>query len=95
MRRAYNLAGTFSMSSSSYDVEKLCDAVHKWRHTRAMASTKVGTGLAYQAAVRWMIGRRFCNAWAAKAIQENKPIRMGVVRAMARSDHWRWVSTPR
>ena len=65
MRRAYNLARAFSMSSSGGEVEKLSDAIHKWRHTRAMASAKVGTGLAYQAAVRWVIGQRSCNAWAA------------------------------
>ena len=28
-------------------------------------------------------------------IRENSPSKQGVVRAMARSDHWRWVSTPR
>ena len=28
-------------------------------------------------------------------VQEKRPSRMGVVRAMARSDHWRWVSMPR
>src|SRR6266571_1270311 len=27
-------------------------------------------------------------------MRENRPSRAGVVRAMARSDHWRWVSTP-
>ena len=34
-------------------------------------------------------------AVARRVVQENRPSRMGVVRAMARSDHWRWVSTPR
>ena len=62
---------------------------------RAMASTKVGDGLSYQAALRWVMGRRFCNAWAARVVQEKSPSRAGVVRAMARSDHWRCVSTPR
>ena len=28
-------------------------------------------------------------------VREKSPSRTGVVRAMARSDHWRWVSTPR
>ena len=59
-----------------------------------MASTKVGDGLSYQAALRWVMGRRFCNAWAARVVQEKSPSRAGVVRAMARSDHWRCVSTP-
>ena len=35
------------------------------------------------------------NAWAARVVQEKSPSRAGVVRAMARSDHWRCVSTPR
>ena len=60
-----------------------------------MASTKVGDGLSYQAAVRWAIGRCFCNESAARVVQEKRPSRTGVVRAMARSDHWRWVYTPR
>ena len=29
--------------------------------------------MAYQATVRWVIGQRSCNAWAARATQENKP----------------------
>ena len=66
-------AGAFSSSGSSDDVEKPCEAIQRWRRTRAMASTKVGTGLAYQATVRWVIGQRSCNAWAARATQENKP----------------------
>lgn len=75
MRRAYSLSGTFSTSASGTDIEKVCDAIHRWRRTKAMASTKVGDGLAYQAAVRWTMGRRSCDPWAARAIQENKPIR--------------------
>ena len=35
------------------------------------------------------------NRWAAKITQENSLKRSGVVRAIARSDHWRWVSRPR
>ena len=60
-----------------------------------MASEKVGNLLAYQAA------ERSGNPWfpaskcAARVTQEKRPKRTGVVRAMARSDHWRWVSTPR
>ena len=42
-----------------------------------MASTDVGAGLAYQAAVRWVSGRCFCNKWAARVIQEKSPIRIG------------------
>ena len=36
----------------------------------AMASTKVGAGLLYHAAFRWVIGPRFCSEWAARVIQE-------------------------
>ena len=42
-----------------------------------MASTKVGDGLSYQAALRWVMGRRFCNAWAARVVQEKSPSRAG------------------
>ena len=30
-----------------------------------MGSTKVGAGLLYHAAFRWVIGPRFCSEWAA------------------------------
>ena len=80
---------------SGGDVEKLSDAIHRSRRTRAMASTKVGAGVAYQAVVRWVIGRCSYSEWEARVIQENSPIKTGVVRAMVRSDHWRWVSNPR
>ena len=43
-------------------VRQHLSAISRWRRTRAMASTKVGDGLAYQAAVRWVIGWRSCNA---------------------------------
>ncbi len=56
---------------------------------------KDGDGLSYQAARRWVMGCCFCNPCAARAVQEKSPSRTGVVRAMARSDHWRWVSRPR
>ena len=62
-------------------------------YTHAMVA--VGDGLSYQAALRWIMGWRSCSAWAARVIQEKSPSRTGVVRVMARSDHWRWVSTPR
>ena len=87
MRRAQSLSGTFSTSASGTDIEKVCDAIYGWRRAMAMASTKVSAGLAYQAAVRWMIGWCPCDSWAARAIQENKPISMFLVRAMARPDH--------
>ena len=61
-----------------------------------MTQVAVGAGLAYQAVVRWVMimGCCCCNRWAARVTQEITPSRIGVVRALARSDHWRWVSTP-
>ena len=44
------------MSVLAADSEKPSEASHKCRRARAMASTKVGDGLAYQAAVRWVMG---------------------------------------
>ena len=41
------------------------------------------------------MGSDFCSWWAARVTQEKRPSRIGVVRAMAWWDHWRWVSTPR
>ena len=60
-----------------------------------MASTNVGAGLAYHAAVRWIRGRCFCYRRAAREIQEKRPVNTGVVRAMAPPDHWRWIPNPR
>ena len=63
------------------------DAPGRW-HPRRSRRFVVPSGLA--------LGHgRFCNAWAARVVQEKSPSRAGVVRAMARSDHWRCVSTPR
>ena len=62
----------------------------------SMTQVAFGAGLAYQAVVRWIMimGCCCCNRWAARVTREISPIRIGVVRALARSDHWRWVSTP-
>ena len=68
--------------------------VYRWDDPQVTPDL-VGDGLSYQAALRGVMGRRFCNAWAARVVQEKSPSRAGVVRAMARSDHWRCVSTPR
>ncbi len=43
---------------------------------------------------RWAMGRSCCRMWAARAVQEKRPSRTVVVRPIARSDHWRWVSKP-
>ena len=82
--------GSSCVSGSGADSEKPSDASYRRRRTRAMASTKVGDGLSYQAALRWDMGRPFYKTWAARVVQQKSPSRAGVVRAMARSDHWRW-----
>ncbi len=51
-------------------------------------------GLDISGGVRWITGCCCCNRWAARVTQEISPFRIEVVRARARSDHWRWVSTP-
>ena len=91
MRRLNNGVGTFVISGPSSDMEKLPEACHRSLRTRAMASANVGSDLAYHAAGRGMAGPSFCDRWLAKDIQEKSPKSTGVVRAMARSDHWRCV----
>src|SRR3954452_8054304 len=59
-----------------------------------MASLNVKCALAYQDAPRGTAPASKSSV-AHKAIKEYKPRSVGVVRRMARSDHWRWVSTPR
>lgn len=79
--------GSSRVSVSATDVEKPSDTSHSWRRTEAMASTKMGDGLSYQAAVHWVMGFCLCNEWAARVVQEKIPSRTGIVRAMARWDH--------
>src|SRR4051812_48070175 len=85
---------SFFTSGAIWDVRKPCSRQIS-RRTAASVSAKVGLFLRYQAAVAttrraWRLSR------AARSVtRENSPSKQGVVRAMARSDHWRWVSTPR
>ena len=67
------------------------------RRTAAIASLKVGSCLRYQAAAfgRSAVATSRARSSAHTVISENSPSSAGVVRSMARSDHWRWVSTPR
>ncbi len=62
-----------------------------------MASLKVGFGLACQAALRGRgaVANTCINGPVHSVTSENNPSSAGVVRRMARSDHCRWVSTPR
>src|SRR3954464_12483075 len=59
-----------------------------------MASLNVRCVLAYQDAPRGTAPASK-SAVAHTVTKEYKPRSAGVVRRMARSDHWRWVSTPR
>src|SRR3974377_2198723 len=60
-----------------------------------MASLKVRTAFGYHAAVLGLRFRDLERSCAHRVTIENKPSRTGVVRRIALSDHWRWVSTPR
>ena len=68
---------------------------HSFVADKASASLKVGNGFGYQLAARGGGVVRPYRSWAHNAINENSPSKAGVVRAIAGSDHWRWVSTPR
>src|SRR5829696_8503367 len=82
------------MSACLAEVEESC-ATHRWRRTAASAPEKVTSRLGYHAPVRGRTKPRAHRSLAHSVTSENKASRDGVVRAMARSDHWRWLSTPR
>ena len=89
-------AGISTVSMPRRDMDKP-GGRHRARRTAAMASLKVGSRLPYQAAVRVRtapVGARASSS-AQTATKENNPSSAGVVRRMARSDHCRYVSTPR
>src|SRR5919202_2029648 len=72
------------------DVRKPCSR-QSWRRTAARVSAKVGRRLRYQAAAEtWSRAWRLRRA-ASRVTTENRPSRQGVVRAMALSDHCRWL----
>lgn len=79
------------MSASLGEVQKYAWLHNHWR-TDAMVSETVACGLAYPA-VRHRytcpVKNRCC---ASKGTMVYSPNRQGVVRAMAWSDHGRWVS---
>ena len=81
-------------SEPDRDMEKL-GGDHKERRTAAIASLKVGCYLLCKAA-GWarttVMGFCIC---AHTVAREWRPSSAGAVRRMARSDHWRCVSTPR
>ncbi len=66
------------------------------RRTKAKTSENVASALAYQAVVRGnSIAPVAVKRWAMTQTHANNPNSTGVVRAMARSDPCRGVSTPR
>ncbi len=69
--------------------------VQSWQRTAARASEKVTSGLAYHAARLGWTRPRAARSLAQSVTSESRASKQGVVRAMARSDHWRCVSTPR
>ena len=60
-----------------------------------MASEKVRSAFGYHAAPRGVMAWCAAMSCAHGVTRENRPRSAGVVRRMARSDYWRWVSTPR
>ena len=72
------------------DATKPC-SLQMARRTAAKLSAKVGRCLWYQAAVAACTRRRPSRRDASRATTENRPSRHGVVRAMAFSDHGRWL----
>src|SRR5664279_4123085 len=60
-----------------------------------MASLKVRTAFGYHAAVFGFIFRDLERSCVQRVTMENRPSKTGVVRRIALSDHWRWVSMPR
>src|SRR5215213_3254074 len=85
---------SFMVSAECRDVIKPCSA-QNWRRTAARVSAKVGRSLRYQAVAETRRRAWRSSRVASKATIENSASRQGVVRAIALSDHWRWVSTPR
>src|SRR5208282_5213329 len=89
-------AGILTVSPACRDIDKFGGA-QSTRRTAAMASLNVGSCLRYHAAAfgrsAEAVSRTKLSAHT--VISENNPSKAGVVRRIARSDHWRCVSTPR
>src|SRR4029434_10950128 len=70
-------------------------ARQRYRRTKARQSENVAAPLWYQAVTGTGICPPPLNCRASTVTNENRANRLGVVRAIAWSDHWRWVSSPR
>ena len=88
-------AGTFSSSVRGVDVEKPSEGNPQVAAHHGNGIDEGGRRLVIPCRLPLGYGAPLLQGVAAREIQENRPIRTGVVRAMARPDHWRWVSTPR
>jgi len=76
------------------DELQIFELFQNWQRTAANTSLKVASSLGYHSA--WRIGKLSGkSALANTTTRLKRPNKQGVVRSMARSDHWRWVSKPR
>ena len=89
-------AGILTLSPACRDMEK-SGGHQSTRRTAAIASLNVGCCLRYQAVVfgPGVVAASRTKPSAHTVTRENNPSKAGVVRKMARSDHCRYVSTPR
>src|SRR5215207_750131 len=87
--------GTFIVSVSAGDPQKVCSSAHSSFRTKASASAKVGCLLWYQAACLRAPVACPIRRWANKVTSENNANSAGVVRPIANSDHCLCVSNPR
>lgn len=93
-KRSMRSGDTFCAVPVGGEVGENC-AAQSSRRTSARASLKVGSDLRYHR-TRSTTGPRSAASWLAHSVtKENRANSAGVVRRMTKSDHWRWVSTPR
>jgi hypothetical protein len=93
--KRWNNRRGISIRSCWGDDQGKSELVHSCCRTAAMVSEKVSCDLWYQAEGRSRSSPRWCRSEANRVTRENSANKHGVVRAMARLAHCRWVSTPR
>lgn len=94
MRQLSSAPRSFALSPPSSDGEKVV-SLQSRKRTVARASLKVGSALAYHPAARGRMATSAAISLTYSVTKENSPSSAGVVRAIAGSDHCRWVSTAR
>src|SRR5215218_3976084 len=87
--------GTFIVSVSAGEPQKVCSSAHSSFRTKASASAKVGCLLWYQAACLRAPAACPIRRWANKVTTENNANSAGVVLWIANSDHCLCVWNPR